>query len=207
VRVSFDLALSAAVLLLAGRISPAELDPAFLGPHRDALLRLASRIEVCHAPELTAAVIESARAVPAARSTLSSLGPLDLVQVARRYRQSHGAGLLTAREAIQIGRAMLGPSCRRGRAARSGAPVALSFPSRVTIRMRDGRSRTVRIDVPPGTFCSPSGPRELEAKVIRELTPGLGGDRARTALEAGLRIEQEGLAGFVASVTLPPTGP
>ncbi len=54
--VNFSVALSAALTVLAGRLTPAELEPDFYGPLEVQILELASRVEVVSSPEMTQAM-------------------------------------------------------------------------------------------------------------------------------------------------------
>jgi 2-methylcitrate dehydratase PrpD len=207
VSINFDLALSAAVLLEAGRLSPAELDVAYLAGNQSRLIDLARRIEVRHDPELTAKVIGAARALGAGRSALRSIGLWDVVRLARRYREEYRSELLSAQDMVRFVRAV----AALPRAPRTtGSAVPLAFPSRVIIERTDGRRAEEQVDVPVGSFCSEGAEGELKAKFVRETTPSLGEGPAQDAWQAGLHVEQERLEEFVtrvvARVTAAPEG-
>ena len=199
VSVNFDLAMSAALLLHAGRLSPAELDVDYLARHEEALRRLARRIEVRHDPTLTAKVIDSARGLNAGRAALASIRPLDVVRLARRYREEYRSQLVSAKDLARLVRALA--SLPRRPATARGSAVPLAFPSRVTIELADGRRAVEQIDVPVGSFYSADAPRELERKFLRETSPALGEDAARAALLAGLSVEQHDLGKLVARMS------
>ena len=196
VSVNFDLGMSAALLVHAGRLSPAELDAAYLARHETALRRLARRIEVRHEPALTAKVIDSVRGLHAGRAALGAIRPLDVVRLARRYREEYRSQLVSAKDLARLLGALA--ALPRRSASGRGSAVPLAFPSRVTLERTDGRRAVEQVDVPVGSFYSADAPRELEAKFLRETSHALGEDAARAALRAGLTVEQGDLSDLVA---------
>lgn len=206
VSVNFDLARSAALLLLAGRLSPVELDREYLAEHGPAIAALAGRIAVRHDPALTARVVDSARGLAAGRQALRSIRAGDGLRLVRRYRQEYRSRLASPGEALKLVRevASLARGRRRGGAPRTaGSAVPLAFPSRVTIEAKGGRREVEQVDVPVGSFHADDVEAQLEAKFVRETSPALGEHGARAALRAGLRLEEQALPDFVASVRVP----
>src|SRR5205085_5590660 len=63
VNVNFDLATTLAIMLVAGRLGPDEVEPAWLAANSEAIRRVRARVSVHHDPSLTAQVMASARAV------------------------------------------------------------------------------------------------------------------------------------------------
>jgi 2-methylcitrate dehydratase PrpD len=201
VSVNFDLARSAALLLHAGKLSPVELDRDYLARNEEALVRIARRIEVRHDPALTARVVDSARALGAGRAALRSIRLLDGVRLARRYRAEYRSRLASASEATRLVREVVALARRRPAEARTeGSAVPLAFPSRVTIEGADGRREVEQVDVPVGSFYAGDAQAHLEAKFVRETSPSLGEDDARSAFRAGLHVEDERLSELVARV-------
>jgi 2-methylcitrate dehydratase PrpD len=166
VAINFDLALSAAVLLYAGRLSPHELDPAWLGAHAGAVRDLAARVHVRHDPELTAQVVACAAQMASGRAALRALTWRDGLRLARRYRDEYRSTLITPRDALTLARAT-----RARLRARRGGPIVLPFPNRVTIELRDGRREVEQVDVPVGTFNAPGAELELSKKLEAQLGP------------------------------------
>ena len=54
IRVNFSATLTTAIALLAGRLSPAELDPGWLAENEAEIRALAARVRLSHDPALTA---------------------------------------------------------------------------------------------------------------------------------------------------------
>ena len=158
VRVNFSAALSVAVALLAGRLTPAELHPAWLAERQAEIRDLAARVRVRHTPELTAATLLGTLEAGASAGDVSLRGWL---RVRRRMAESGmedvNPGPALLRGAVSdrgTRRALL--AMLRSRAARRGAGIEqldtaalrMTFPSRLRIRLRDGRVREVAGDEP-----------------------------------------------------------
>lgn len=144
--VNFSAALSVAVALTAGRLTHAELDPAWLHAHRDEIMALAQRTSVTHDWELTLATLQ------AAADGGASLREVPLrawPRVARRARELHmdrlspGHGEIAAlgrnpRLVRRLAGAALG-SGRGGAGALDTERLRMTFPCRVRILTRSGR--------------------------------------------------------------------
>jgi hypothetical protein len=196
VSVAFDLALSAAVLVHAGRISSEEIDAGWLARHETELRALAARIDVRHEPALTARVVASVGAIRAGRRVLRSVGPRDLWRLVRRYREDYRSSLTSPRDALAFGRA-LAWEIKKPRAKITGSAVPLAFPSRVEIDLRDGGTEREEVDVPVASFSSPGCEAELAREVLRECAPALGDAGARALLDTGLDVEARGVPALV----------
>jgi len=203
VNVNFDLKVTAAIMLLAGQLTSAEVEPSWLAEQSEAIVSLRRRITVRHAPELTLESLACMAAVGAGRAALRSVKPRDLVDLVQRYRREYRSELLTAREAAGWLRALGRAAFRRapGRAGRgSTSAIPLHFPNRVTIELSDGSTLCERVDLPVGSFCSPQMPMEVEAKFLREAGASLGPSRARDGFAAGLALGRGSLESFLEAV-------
>lgn len=208
VNVNFDLGVTAAILLHAGRLTPAEMEPAWLAEHSLALRRWRGKVTVEHDPLLTARVVASARAVGEGRAALASLRVRDLPRLLRRYEEEYESRLFTARDALGLFRLLRGMLRRKPAAAAAVEPsaraVPLYFPARVTIDFEDGARERAEVELPPGSFAAPGAERELAAKLAATAGPVLGEARAREAFEAGLALgEGASLGDFVRMVQFP----
>jgi 2-methylcitrate dehydratase MmgE/PrpD-like protein len=147
VGVTFSTRLSVAVALLAGRLTHDELDPAWLSGHESAIHELVGRTRVRHDWELTLATVEGAAAGGASlRDVRVGAWP----GVLRRLRELHmadlslGSGELRAlvsepRLIGRLRRATMGQGSG-GTAALDTAALRMTFPCRVTLRLRSGRT-------------------------------------------------------------------
>ncbi len=195
VAINFDLALSIAVLLHATRLSPAELDPAWLAANGDAVQALASRIEVVHDPELSAQVVACVAQMKAGRGALRSIGPRDVVALARRYRSEYRSTLVTPGEAIRFAAA----ARRALRKRRSPGPIVLPVPNRVIVELAGGRRQVEQVDVPVGTFALAGCEGELRRKFVDQASHRLG-DRAAPAFDALMHVEERALGDLVSAL-------
>jgi len=155
VRVNFSAALTVAVALVAGRLTPAELAPGWLAAHEAELRDLAGRVRVSHSPELTAATLRGSL-----RSGASvGLGLRGLLRVRRRLRDLNMGDANPA--GAVIGALRRDPELRRllrsqlGDAAAGGgmdrldtSALRMTFPSRLRFRLRDGSVRVVEGEEP-----------------------------------------------------------
>jgi len=155
VRVNFSATLTAAIALLAGRFTPAELAPGWLAQHETEIRALAARVRVVHDPGLTAATLRGS--IEAGASPALGLG--DLLRIRRRLgdtgmdEANPAPAVLGALRADRgLRRAVAGSLRKRlgGGAGRGGtlgeldtAALRVTFPSRLRIRLRDGSIRLV----------------------------------------------------------------
>jgi hypothetical protein len=154
IRVNFSATLTAAIALLAGRLTPAELDPAWLAENEPRIRALAARAELRHDPGATAATLRGSLEAGAS----PDLGLGDLLRIRRRLAYANMEG---ANPAPAIARALLADRGLRRHLGRSlrdrlrgdgGDPgidgldtsaLRMTFPSRLCIRLRDGSNRVV----------------------------------------------------------------
>jgi hypothetical protein len=154
VRVNFSATLTTAIALLAGRLTPAELSPAWLAGHEAAIRAQAARTSVRHDPSLTAATLRGSLEAGAS----PDLGLGDLLRIRRRLgdanmRDANPASAVMRAIAADRGlRRHLGRSLRRRLGGDGGdggidgldaSSLRMTFPSRLHIRLRDGSVRTV----------------------------------------------------------------
>ncbi|MBZ0233548.1 MAG: MmgE/PrpD family protein, partial [Deltaproteobacteria bacterium] len=150
VNANFDLALSAAILLHAGRLGVAELEPAWLDAHGAAVRALRDRITVVHAPTLTAKVIATAAQIPGARRETRTLRLPELRALRRHYRDDYASELASPREVFGLVTSAIRELRGRRRASADG--VRMWFPSRVTVELDDGTREIEQVDLPRGSF-------------------------------------------------------
>jgi 2-methylcitrate dehydratase PrpD len=154
IRVNFSAILTTAIVLLAGRLTPAELDPSWLAAHEPEIRTLAERISISHDPALTAKTMLGSLEAGAS----PDLGLRDLLRIRRRLgdinmdEANPGPAVMRALRTDGELRRHLGRSLR-ARLAGSGGDVGIdgldptalrmTFPSRLRIRLRDGSTRVV----------------------------------------------------------------
>jgi 2-methylcitrate dehydratase PrpD len=154
IRVNFSATLTTAIALLAGRLTPAELEPAWLAANEPRIRSLAARVRVVHDPGLTARTLRGTLEAGAS----PDLGLRDLLRIRRRLgdvnmdEANPGPAVLRALIADRGLRRHLGRSLRKRLQAGSGergiddldtAALRMTFPSRLRIRLRDGSTRVV----------------------------------------------------------------
>ncbi len=187
VRVNFSATLSVAIALLAGRLTPAELSPAWLAEHETQVRELAARIRVGHDPALTAKTLLGTLEAGAS----PDLGVRDLLRIRRRLGDANmdganpGPAVLRALAADRGLRRVLGHSLRERLAGDSGAggierldtaALRMTFPSRLRIRLRDGSTRVVE-GAEPGSCGRPLAEQRA---VVEERLEVAGGGNIRS---------------------------
>jgi hypothetical protein len=156
IRVNFSATLTTAIALLAGRFSPAELDPGWLAANEPQVRALATRIRLSHDPALTALTLRGTLEAGAS----PDLGLRDLLRIRRRLGDANmdeanpGPAVLRALRADSSLRRYFSRSLRERLSDRSGgadsgidaldtAALRMTFPSRLRIRLRDGSTRVI----------------------------------------------------------------
>jgi MmgE/PrpD N-terminal domain/MmgE/PrpD C-terminal domain len=153
VRINFSARLSAAIALLAGRLTPAELEPAWLEEHGEEIRDLAARVRLHHNPAFTAQTLLGTLETGASPD---DVGLRDLLRIRRRLgdvnmdEANPGPALLSAVRADPRLRRALGSSLRArlsGRAGTGGVDeidverLRMTFPSRMRIHLDDGSTK------------------------------------------------------------------
>jgi len=156
IRVNFSATLTTAIALLAGRLTPAELEPEWLAANEVEIRALAGRISLGHDPALTALTLRGTLEAGAS----PDLGLRDLLRIRRRLGDANmdeanpAPAVLRALVADSNLRRYLSRSLRDRLADRSGGAdggidaldataLRMTFPSRLRIRLRDGSTRVV----------------------------------------------------------------
>lgn len=156
IRVNFSATLTTAVALLAGRLTPAELEPGWLADNEADVRALAARITLRHDPALTAQTLRGTLEAGAS----PDLGLRDLLRIRRRLGDANmdeanpGPAVLRALRADarlrrHLGRSLRGRLADRSGAADSGidaldtAALRMTFPSRLRIRLKGGSTQVV----------------------------------------------------------------
>jgi 2-methylcitrate dehydratase PrpD len=169
VGVSFDLGLCVAIEVVAGRMTGAEAEPAWLDAHAAALRAIYAKTTIEHDPALTLRVVDAARAIPAGREAIASLGAGDWLGLATAYRRHYGSSLFRSGD---LGRWVEVLFARwrtpAGATASPDGPIPLYFPNRVTIDFTDGTHETEQVDLPSGSLAAPGMEALLRAKFLRE---------------------------------------
>ena len=156
VGVTFSARQSVAIALLAGRLTHEELDPAWLSEHSAAIRDLTGRARVRHDWELTLATIEGSAAGGA---SLSDVSLRQWRHAIRRMRELRIAELALSGRDVRalarnpqilrrIRRAAGGDGAAAGTAGLDTSALRMTFPCRVTLRLRDGRTVEITGDEP-----------------------------------------------------------
>jgi 2-methylcitrate dehydratase PrpD len=160
VRVNFSTALSVAIALLAGRLTPAELSPAWLAENERRIVDLSSRVRVHHEPAMTARTL---RGTLDAGGSPEDVSLRDWLRVRRRIAE---AGMDAVDPGPALRRVLIADRgvrsallrTLRGRLSRhrrqtgierlDTTALRMTFPCRLRIRLRDGSEMELEGDEP-----------------------------------------------------------
>ncbi|MEY2477275.1 MAG: hypothetical protein QOG87_2590 [Actinomycetota bacterium] len=201
VTVNFSVRWNVAIALLAGEVTPRQVSAEWLTVNRDALAALAGRVELRHDWELTRASAEAFGGLLPPGALAGAAGLRQLRRGLGRVRGDHPSivgGLADLRG--------VGAMLRGGRAGwasvggrRFWAPDALdrfrmTFPARVSVHLRDGRSLEARADVPRGgAGHGVEGPTTVANAKLSAWGPALWGDDGTKAVADAIATDDAAL--------------
>lgn len=201
VTINFSVAWNVAIALLAGEVSPRQLQAGWLADNRDALTALARRVELRHDWELTRAAAEQFAGLLPPRVLGADAGLRRLRKGLTRVRGDHPSIISGWGDLRGIGAFLRGG---RGGLATAGGRrfwsadaldrFAMTFPARVTVITRDGRELTGRADVPRGgAGHATEGPAAVSAAKLAEWGAGLWGSEGTKAVADAVATDDDRL--------------
>ncbi len=169
VGVNFSAARSVAIALIGGALTHEQLAPEWLAEHRAAVEELAARVRVRHDWELT---LDTVRGTVAAGASASDVPPSGWLRVLRRMRE---LGMPEVIDRGELGRLLARRELRSelwrlirtpggGIEALDTGAMRLSFPCRLRIRLRSGR--TLELEGDQRGSCG--RPLEEQRRVVEE---------------------------------------
>ena len=207
VTINFSIRWNVAIALLAGEVSPRQLSAEWLAANRDSLASLADRVELRHDWELTRASAEAFGGLLPPRALAGAAGLRQLRRGLTRVRGDHPSMVRGLADLRGVG-AML----RGGRAgwasvggSRFWSPDALdrfhmTFPARVSVRLRDGRTLEARADVPRGgAGHAVEGPTAVADAKLAAWGPALWGDDGTKAVADAIATDDDQLCSVLAA--------
>ncbi|MBI4611983.1 MAG: MmgE/PrpD family protein [Planctomycetes bacterium] len=222
-RVNFSIPASAAIAILAGRLSGAEFEPDRLASHAEEIRFLAQRVTLRHDWDMTLEVADAFDAALGENGIAAALSPRDLLAVLLGYRSRMGGhkrtplrwGSLLARHPRALLSRAFRAAGRRRLFLRKGGDLGavdftrfrMVFPASVELVTRDGKRYAARRDIPDG---APGGPDRLgtaAAKFREEAGRFLSPERVERALARVLRFESSSVAELAREIALPNSHP
>jgi 2-methylcitrate dehydratase PrpD len=201
VTINFSIAWNVAIALLAGEVSPRQLRAEWLAEHRAELADLAGRVELRHDWELTRSSAEQFAGLLPPRALGRDAGLRTLRRGLSRVRGDHPSIVGGLSDLRGVGAMLRGG--RRGWAAAGGSRFwseraldrfAMTFPARVTVSLRDGRTLSGRADVPRGgAGHATEGPAAVSAAKLTEWGPALWGDDGTKAVADAIAADDANL--------------
>lgn len=158
VTINFSIPWTVAATLVAGRLTPDEVNEAWLATHHCELTEVAARVSLRHDWSLTLRTAEAMAPLLPLRAITVGTPTRRLLGAIRRTRREHKGIRFAMGDGIALLRALRdGGIGAAGRAATGQlwAPAALdaftmTFPARVRVRLRDGHELVAESDVPHG---------------------------------------------------------
>lgn len=210
VDVNFSVPLSIALSIMAGRLTPRELEEEYMSQRSGEIKRLSRRVILEHDPEMTMKLLDAVNNSVDINALLRETGIVRLIRAARRLRKGAGSGVPFVKggslSAINlqvlsnltgiVSRHIKGGLSRIDRAQVDLGDVEfaefkLPFPARVTLKTRDGQRFDEERDVPIG---APGGGKDLwdtaEEKFSSEAGHYLGKGRIKEIISTVFHLER-----------------
>jgi len=205
--INFSLSVSIGILLLAGRLTGAELTDSFLEENRAGILELASRVTLSHDASMSAGFLRSLDEVLDLKAVTRAISTREFLSARRSMREHLGrVGAMGPRDAVAAWRSLsasdraflkglvsagsfFSPVVPYDLGDRRLEEARMPFGARVRVTLTDGTGMTAEKMIPRG---GPGDPGRLEVaaeKFLRETEPALGPDGARSAMEAVLGLD------------------
>ena len=205
VTVTFSIPWNVAIVLVAGRLTPDEVDAGWLEKHHHELAPLARRVTLRHDWSLTARSAEAFGHVLPATALVSDAGTRSLLRGVRQARTEHpglGLGVADLLSLTRLRPSAFG-SLGRGKSFWDQTELdrfRMTFPARVRVRTRDGRELVAEATVPRGGAGHPTvGPGEVAREKLAAWGPRRWGDDGVAALDAGITGDAGDLGAQTAS--------
>lgn len=200
VTVTFSVRWNVAIALIAGRVTPAEVDAPWLTDHADALESIVSRIHLGHDAELTRKTLAAFQPVFAPRAVLGQIAPLRLLRGLAAMRQEHRGISLRPSDARAL-TGLHGPALPPWDDA-ALRTFCMTFPARVRVRLKDGGVREAEVDVPTGgAGHEREGPAEVARSKLAAHGPRLWGHAGTAAIDAAIERDEDRLCERLAGPT------
>ncbi|OOK82231.1 hypothetical protein BZL30_0080 [Mycobacterium kansasii] len=187
VTINFSIPWTVAVTLVAGRLTPVEVNEEWLTTHHRELATVADRVSLRHDWSLTLRTAEAMAPLLPVRTITAGTPTRRLLAAVRRTRRGHKGIRVGVGDGMALLRALReGGIGAAGRAAtgQPWAPAALdaftmTFPARVRVRLRDGRELVAERDVPHGGAGNMrTGPDVVSREKLSACGPAVWGSRA-----------------------------
>lgn len=193
VALNFSVPWNVAIVLLAGRLTPDEVNEGWLAANADSLRRIAARVTLHHDWSLTRASLRSfAALVPPAR-VRADLGTRRLLRALGRARRDHPRIPLDVRQVVAAVRESRRDAASLPRDYWDGAGLdafTMTFPARVVIHAR-GRALEHRVDVARGGAGHPGRPpATVAAAKLATYGPRLWGPEGTGELDAAIASDE-----------------
>ncbi|OBI27893.1 MmgE/PrpD family protein [Mycobacterium sp. E2238] len=158
VTINFSIPWTVAATLVAGRLTPDEVNEEWLAGHHRELADVAARVSLRHDWSLTLRTAEAMAPLLPVRAMTVGTPARRLLAAVRRTRKEHKGVRFALGDSVALLRALRdGGIGAAGRAATGQlwAPAALdaftmTFPARVRVRLRDGQELAAECGVPRG---------------------------------------------------------
>jgi 2-methylcitrate dehydratase PrpD len=200
VTANFSISLGVAIGLLAGRLTPTEMGRGFLDANERAIRDLAARVELIHDWGMSARVARSFGRGPLG-PVVRKLRPRDVAKVVAGYR-----GQMGGRKKNPLRRRAMVPDLLRELRRRVPLPAGfvMTFPAEVSVTTTDGRTITIRRDVPIGAPGQERYDATADEKFLREVTVHVPAEQAERALAMVRDFERSPLGELMRRVCIGP---
>ena len=199
VTVNFSVPWNVAIAVVAGAVTPTQLDPGWLAENHAALARVAGVVTLHHDWPMTLRTADAMAPVLAPRALVDGTSRSRLAAAVRRLRRDHEGLRTSPRDAMSLVRSLRGVDLRQARDATSGRRLwdpgaldrfAMTFPARVRVVRRDGSDLVAEADVPLGGAGSPrEDPHAASREKLAAWGPAAWGADGTTAIATAIESD------------------
>ncbi|OBH27545.1 hypothetical protein A5692_24360 [Mycobacterium sp. E342] len=202
VTINFSIPWTVAATLVAGRLTPDEVNEEWLAGHHRELAEVAARVSLRHDWSLTLRTAQAMAPLLPVRAMMAGTPTRRLLGALRRTRREHKGVRFALGDGIALLRALRdGGIGATGRAATGQlwAPAALdaftmTFPARVRVRLRGGRELAAECGVPHGGAGNvKTGPDAVSREKLLGSGPAVWGQERSEDISAAIDADADDL--------------
>lgn len=198
VTVNFSIPWNVAIIVLTGRLTPAEVSEHWLLDNEVELRRIVDRVHLKHRWELTRRTLEALTPVLSPRAMFEEIGARRMLSGLGQLRREHGHVELSARDMLDallyLPRAGAGGGDYRPFDDGALEGFRMTFPAQVRVELRSGQVLEAEADVPRGgAGCGAYDPIAASHDKLRDNATPLWGEASTGALAKAIDEDDDAL--------------
>ncbi len=198
VTVTFSVPWNVAIGVVAGEVTPAQVSHGWLAEHAATLQRLTRKVRLRHGWAYSQRTLDAIVPVLSPRAVIGELGAGRLLGAIRQLRHEHPSVPMSARDGAAFLRWVA--TAGRGAGFRYWDPAAvagfrMTFPARVRVTLKGGRTLEAERDVPRGGAGNDEvSPRSVGDAKLRAHGPALWGVDGTERIADAIARDDDALA-------------